>query len=279
MPSNAMCCGQWITLREDGAGFDRDFDCRAFFRDTDPAWATVRRSVCQQLFDADKLCPEIAPFCEPFMEEMQRERSRKRGEAEGNASAAPADRGTLDDSASELPADPGDELDDEIPTLEFEPMLVPPSRAREVDEAVDPRHHEQRVVSKINDVLRTYDSPNNTVAENLANAQSAVTEERKSDSTNTMLRDAEVYLKARAMIAARRHKPTRVICKYGGVTLSLIYNGLKVVTSPFPGIMETDEGIPNSAPGGTEWVVRGANDGYHDPVDTMGPATPVSVEE
>ena len=278
MPSNAMCCGHWITLREDGAGFDHDFDCRAFMRDTDPAWAAVRRSVCQQLFDADRLCPEIAPFCEPFIEEMQRERSRKRGPAEGNASEAPADRGTLDDSASELPADEGTLDDDEIPTIEFPPMLVPPSRAREVDEAAD-QHYEERVVTYINDVLRTYSNPSNTVAENLDNAQSFVTDERKSDSTNTLLRDAEAYLKARAMIAAQRHKPMRVICKYGGVTLSLIYNGLKYVTSPIGWVMETDEGIPNSPPGGTAWVVRGANDGYNDPVDTMGPATAVPVEE
>lgn len=86
MPSNAMCCGVLITLREDGIGFDHDFDCRAFFSDQDPAWAAMRRSVCQQLFDADRLCPEIAPFCEQFKEDMQHERSRKRDEAERSAS-------------------------------------------------------------------------------------------------------------------------------------------------------------------------------------------------
>jgi hypothetical protein len=94
MPSNAMCCGHWITLREDGAGFDHDFDCKAFFKDTDPAWASVRRSVCQQLFEAGKLCPEIAPFCEPFKEDMERERARKRDEAERRAAGTwpPKDR-------------------------------------------------------------------------------------------------------------------------------------------------------------------------------------------
>jgi hypothetical protein len=258
-----MCCGQWITLRKDGAGFDHDFDCRAFMSDSDPAWAAVRRSVCQQLFDADRLCPEIAPFCEPFMEEMQRERSRKRDEAERNASELPADLSNLDD---------------ETPTIEFAPMLVPPLRVSAVDEAAH-RFYEQRVITYINDVLQTYSNRANTVAENLNNAQSFVTDERRSNSSDTLLRDAEVYLKARAMIAARRHKPTRVVCKYGGVTLSLIYNGLKFVTSPLGGVMEADEGNPNSPPGGDEWVLHGANDGYTDPVDTMGPATPVSIRE
>lgn len=98
MPSNAMCCGHWITLREDGAGFDHDFDCRAFMADTDPAWAAVRRSVCQQLFDADKLCPQIAPFCEPFKEDMQRERSRKRDEAERRAAGTWPPKSPSEDS-------------------------------------------------------------------------------------------------------------------------------------------------------------------------------------
>ena len=102
MPSNAMCCGQWITLSEDGAGFDHDFDCRAFMSDPNPAWAAVRRSVCQQLFDADRLCPEIAPFCEPFKEDMQRERSRKRDEAERRAAGTWPPKERSEDSAWDM---------------------------------------------------------------------------------------------------------------------------------------------------------------------------------
>ncbi len=101
MPSNAMCCGVWITLSEDGAGFDHDFDCHAFMSDPDPAWAAVRRSVCQQLFDADKLCPQIAPLCEPFKEDMQRERARKRDEAERRAAGTWPPKEPSEDNAWE----------------------------------------------------------------------------------------------------------------------------------------------------------------------------------
>lgn len=86
MPINAMCCGKWITVSENGAGFWSDFDCRAFMSDQNPTTEAQRRAICQQLFDADALCPEIAPCCEPFKEDMQRERSRKRDEAERSAS-------------------------------------------------------------------------------------------------------------------------------------------------------------------------------------------------
>ncbi|MEX1232357.1 MAG: LysM domain-containing protein [Planctomycetaceae bacterium] len=173
------------------------------------------------------------------------------------------------------------ELDqlDGIPTIEFPPMLVSPPRVGEVNEAA---HHlnRQRVIDYINRVLKTYANGHNTVAENLANAQSFVTDERKSNGSDTVLRDAEYYLKARAMIAARKRKSTRVVCKWAGLTLTMIYNGLKFVTTPLGGgIMQADKGNPNAPPGGTEWVARGATDGYKDSVDAMGSARPVSLQE
>jgi LysM domain len=167
---------------------------------------------------------------------------------------------------------------DAVPTIEFAPMLLPPSRVRDVEDAAH-RLYQQRVIAYINDVLRTYSNRHCTVAENLANAQAFVTDERKSNGSDTRLRDAEYYLKARSMIAARRDKPRRVVCKWGGLTLTLVYNGLKFVTSPFGGVMQADKGNPNAPPGGEEWVLHGATDGQRDPVDAMGPALPVSIRE
>ncbi len=123
MPSNAMCCGHWITLREDGAGFDHDFDCRAFMSDPDPAWADVRRSICQQLFNADRLCPAIAPFCERYKEDMQRERSRARDDRELTDPTASPFSGPVDatlDVASMIPVlgDTVDAIRDVVPNRE-----------------------------------------------------------------------------------------------------------------------------------------------------------------
>lgn len=82
MPIMISCCGKLITLSGDGAGFAREFDCREFMSDQSPETEADRRSICQQLFDNDELCQEIAPYCEQFKDDLQSERSRKRDEAE-----------------------------------------------------------------------------------------------------------------------------------------------------------------------------------------------------
>lgn len=162
------------------------------------------------------------------------------------------------------------------PVIEFAPMLVVLSRIHDLDAAAR-RLHRHRVAAYINGVLRTFSNKHNTVPENLANAQSFVVEERKPDGSNTLLRDAEYYLKARAMIAARRHKPTRVVCKWGGVILTLFYNGAKFVA--LDGVMRVDKENPNSPPGGEDWVIRGATDGYSDPFAVRGAARALMLRE
>ena len=98
MPVHASCCGEWITISEEGVGFARNFDCRAFMSDQSPETESQRRAICQALFDRDRLCPEIAPYCEQFKDDLQRERSRARDEAERRAEGTwpPSSRGEDD---------------------------------------------------------------------------------------------------------------------------------------------------------------------------------------
>lgn len=79
MAITAYCCKTEIVLSEEGVGLARKFDCVEFMKKASPQ---ERLNICQQLFNADKLCPDIAPYCEPFKDQMQRERSRKRDNRE-----------------------------------------------------------------------------------------------------------------------------------------------------------------------------------------------------
>lgn len=101
MASHASCCGKWITVSESGFGFLREFDCRGFLSDQSPDTEAQRRAICQQLFDGDSLCPEVAQFCEPFKDDLARERARKRDEAERRAVGAWPPKERSEDSAWE----------------------------------------------------------------------------------------------------------------------------------------------------------------------------------
>ena len=75
MAIHGYCCNKMIVLSEEGAGTDLRFNCGEFMK---TAAASERLSVCQQLFNADRLCVEIAPYCEPFKDDMLKERARAR---------------------------------------------------------------------------------------------------------------------------------------------------------------------------------------------------------
>ena len=79
MAIHGYCCNKMIVLREHGAGTDFGFNCGEFMR---TAPAPERLKVCQQLFNAERLCLEIAPYCEPFKDDLLRERSRVRDDRE-----------------------------------------------------------------------------------------------------------------------------------------------------------------------------------------------------
>lgn len=55
------CCGKSVVLSEQGFGFARHWDCA---RDLPTSPEEVQRRVCQQLNEADALCPKVAPVCD-----------------------------------------------------------------------------------------------------------------------------------------------------------------------------------------------------------------------
>jgi hypothetical protein len=137
--------------------------------------------------------------------------------------------------------------------------------------------YNQKVVKYINEILVTYSNHNNTVVQNLDNAQSQVTNIRdRGDSLDTVKRDAEYYLKARAWTAEHKYKPVKIFYAGGWVLAAMTWNGIKYVVDPiFPSSTREKSGNPNSPPGGSDWAARGANDGLLDDGSKMGRARAV----
>lgn len=100
MAQHGSCCGKWVTISETGFGYMRDFDCLDYMKN---ATAEQRRNICQQLFDADRMCPEIAPYCEPFKDDLARNRARTRDGREFPQEPEPGLADTLLDIGSSIP--------------------------------------------------------------------------------------------------------------------------------------------------------------------------------
>lgn len=104
-----------------------------------------------------------------------------------------------------------------------------------------------------------------TVADNLDAAQCAAMSARTGPD-DLDGRDAEYYLKARAMIAREPSLFTKIPCMYGGIGLSLVYSASKGLFRAvgLERYARTDPDVPTTPPGGTTWVTRGARDGLRD---------------
>jgi len=157
------------------------------------------------------------------------------------------------------------------------PMVLTPAQCYEVDSRIDSRHvqqvHDGQVEALINQTLRTYHNQWNTVAENLDLAQSAVEDDRKKNGADTVMRDAEYYLKVRAWTAVHKRKSVKLIFGTGWVYAALVWNGLKCMVDPFfPAWTQSNKGNPNAKPGGLEWAIKGAQDGMWDNGAQMGAA-------
>lgn len=128
--------------------------------------------------------------------------------------------------------------------------------------------HDIAVMQRINRFIAkaNSDHPKLTVSEKLEAAWSANIEERMSDSTNTIGRDADYYFAARKEVA----KDTATALKYAkagvGEVAWVVYAALKVgaKTAGHPEWTQTDKGKPNAPVGGFVWMNRGCADGFDD---------------
>lgn len=57
---NGSCCGEWVTIKKNGAGFDKKWSCESGMRNGTPEFQT---GICEELQAKGKMCPEIAPYC------------------------------------------------------------------------------------------------------------------------------------------------------------------------------------------------------------------------
>jgi hypothetical protein len=138
--------------------------------------------------------------------------------------------------------------------------------------------YDRQVATYVNRVLRTYSNRWTTVAQNMDNAQSSVTNDRKFHGGDLVMRDAEYYLKTRAWTASHKYAPVKLFYATGLPLAVLVWNGLKyVVDKVDPGATQSDKGVPNTPPGGIDWAVRGAIDGMADDGSQRGQARLVFV--
>ncbi len=171
------------------------------------------------------------------------------------------------------------QFDSDYVELPFPPMVLTPAQCYEADSRVDSKHleqvHDLQVAALINETLKIYSNHWSTVAQNLDNAQSFITEARKDNGADTVMRDAEYYLKVRAWTSVHKRKSVKLVAGTGWVYASLVWNGLKCVFVPFyPPLTQSNKGNPNAKPGGLGWAIYGAQDGMWDNGDRMGAARP-----
>ncbi|MFC3174526.1 hypothetical protein ACFOD9_09695 [Novosphingobium bradum] len=134
--------------------------------------------------------------------------------------------------------------------------------------------HDQAVMDRINRYIDAANAqfPDRTVAEKLEWCWSQNIKERESDSRNTVGRDADYYFASRHVIAADSSAFAKAAHYAGGFVATVGYIDLKLITTipgvdRIPGVdtlMRTDPDKPNAPPGGLEWELRGANDGFRD---------------
>jgi hypothetical protein len=67
-PINGSCCGQWVTIKKDGSGFDKNWLCEPGMKKGTPEF---RAGICKELRAKGKICDQIAPYCPCSAEERK----------------------------------------------------------------------------------------------------------------------------------------------------------------------------------------------------------------
>jgi hypothetical protein len=139
--------------------------------------------------------------------------------------------------------------------------------------------HDQQVLELVNQTIATFPHSWNSVAGNLDLAQANITEARRTNGSDTVMRDAEYYLKVRAWAADHKSQSVKFVVGGSLVGAALVWNGLKYVVDPFaPGFTQSNKGNPNATPGGMRWAIKGANDALMDWGSQMGQARPAMLD-
>ena len=125
--------------------------------------------------------------------------------------------------------------------------------------------------------------PRKTVGDVLFDARGALISDRKADQGSDIMRDADYYLCARTYTA--NHKYLWPVIVGSGFALDISYNAIKVGAITFDFYvgghhagknLESDEGNPNSLPGGFKFFIFGRYDGVFDsPGSAKKPTVPV----